>query len=102
MDTAFYIAGAGLCLLISHALSGLLMVYVYYRGTSKSSPLPPVLNNIANPPPRPPVTPVTPEPTTACPHCFAVKGWTLSPDESLWTCKGCKKHISGPKPRILA
>lgn len=91
------------CVLVAFVVGGLLCAYVYHRGLTKSSPLPPIIQSIAEPRPKPAsVDPAPAPPDMVCQKCQKNNGWDLSDDFSVWTCKKCGKKINGPKPKIRA
>jgi hypothetical protein len=62
--------------------------WVYFRGTTRSNPIPAIIKPAGKtkpPEPAPPLSPIYP-----CPHCTKQAGFTFSADK--WTCKACKAH----------
>lgn len=74
----------------------LVPLYAYYRALSRSSPLPPILERVANPP----ETVSKPHHSATCNGCGKRVNFILSGDERLWICPNCARAVDGPKPVI--
>ena len=106
MDTTVTIA---LCVTLIIVLAmfgalGMVVTYAYFRGMSRSSPLPQRIETLLNPPPKPETIPDPEQPKFPCPTCKQEEftGWKLSKSWEKWACRACGREIPGPKKRVQA
>lgn len=103
MDTAqLAICAVSISMLAFAALMLFGPAYLYYRGRSGASPLPPVIDRIVNPQPKPPKPEPPKPPSHPCPYCTANPPTYTLTAANRWECKACKETIPGPTPKTGA